>query len=201
MATTRGRPRIDDTNRLRQVARLLVRDETFSAHMAMMDVVSRDPRYRDAGANQIKHIVRRLQRKWKAEGDAYLAEARAEDQRSKRPVRHGSGAPGSVGIGFPGTTPAVTAALESMRGGRVMDQVREIEHRMKAQLEPLERAMSVGEVLRQQSTVLDEIERAQRLANPFQEYQTATERLVEAQQRREERMQQITDPMGLNRRW
>jgi hypothetical protein len=169
--------------------------------MAMMDVVSRDPRYREAGANQIKHIVRRLQRKWKAEGDAYLAEARAENQRSKRPVPQGRGSPGSVGIGFPGTTPAVTAALESMPGGRVMDQVREIEHRMKAQLEPLERAMSVGEVLRQKSTVLDEIERVQRLANPLQEYKTATQRLAEEQQRLDERMQQITDPMGLHRRW
>jgi FtsZ-binding cell division protein ZapB len=169
--------------------------------MAMVDVVSRDPVYREAGERRIKYVVRRLQRKWKAEGEAYLAEARAEGQRGKRPIHRRNGMPGGVGIGFPETMPAVTAALENTPGGRVMEQLEEIDRRIKAQIEPVEKATSAGDVLRQHSNVVDEIKRAQRLANPLEEYKTATERLVEEQQRWDERMRQITDPLGLHRRW
>ena len=67
MLKKRGRPRIDDNHLLGAVADRLVRDHSLSRHAAMNQVVIDDDRTMDS--DQIKHTVRRLERKWKVSGE------------------------------------------------------------------------------------------------------------------------------------
>lgn len=99
MPRKRGRPRIDDSHRLKKVADRLVRGESPSRHAAMNLVVTEEDRSRSP--EEVKHIVRRLDRKWAAESESLMARAEAAFERKRARANHldhGAGAAAAAGL-------------------------------------------------------------------------------------------------------
>lgn len=87
MPKKRGRPAIDDTSYLMQIANLLAEGKATTPRSAIQRVVGSDD-----------SVIRRLQRKWRKDGKIYLASAkkRHQEQQTQR-----SSMASVLGLGMP----------------------------------------------------------------------------------------------------
>ncbi len=149
----RGRPTIDDDPLLKKVAARLAKHPEQSPRSAIVQAL---PEYSDSA-------VRRLQRKWLKNGEAYLKAAQEDlqEQKTDRVVRRN----------LLGGVPAANL------GAIKLDQIVQAQQRVQAmldsgamskalrQIETLQRAIDRIDPLRHIRSVLEQQERMQRLLN------------------------------------
>ena len=151
----RGRPAIDDDALLRKIAAKLAKNPQQSPRSAIVQAL---PEFSDSA-------VRRLQRKWRERGEAYLKAARESFQ--ERPVSFSHYAEASrrlAAVRFPSQNldqilRAQTRVQDLLEGGAI--------GRALSQVQSVQRALDSVDPLRHMRNVLEQQERLQRLVSRF----------------------------------